>query len=172
MIFQHPLEVDEAKGSARLLHMSLAHSQLLTGETFVARQQPGKYDILLYPDEAPAQARSLSQPPPLDAAVSQNQLIDFEAIRLIVLDGTWRKSRKMLFLNPWLQALPRLPLTGLPPSGYLIRKARKPDQLSTLEAVCAALAQLEADTEKYQPLLKAFDGFVAQQMAWRPGVGQ
>jgi DTW domain-containing protein YfiP len=168
LIFQHPLEVDQAKGSARLLHMSLAHSQLLTGEVFAANEQPGKHDILLYPDEALAQARGLSQPPPLDAAVSQNQLIDFEAIRLIVLDGTWRKSRKMLFLKLWLQALPRLPLTGLSPSGYLIRKAHKPDQFSTLEAVCAALAQLEADTEKYQPLLKAFDGFVAQKNARRP----
>ncbi|MES2946246.1 MAG: DTW domain-containing protein, partial [Pseudomonadota bacterium] len=31
----------------------------------------------------------------------------------------------------------------------------------------AALAQLEADAQKYQPLLAAFDGFVAQQMGYR-----
>ena len=151
--------------------MSLAHSQLLTGEIFAANQQPGKTDILLYPETLQDPVMGQNEPPP-DAARSQPQLKNPEAIRLIVLDGTWRKSRKMLFLNPWLQALPRLPLAGLPPSGYLIRKAHKPDQLSTLEAVCAALAQLETDAEKYQPLLKAFDGFVAQQMAWRPSVGQ
>ena len=34
LILQHPLEVDHAKGSARLLHLSLPHSQLVTGEVF------------------------------------------------------------------------------------------------------------------------------------------
>jgi DTW domain-containing protein YfiP len=82
---------------------------------------------------------------------------------LVVLDGTWRKSRKMLYLNPLLQALPRLALCDLPPSHYLIRKAHRPDQRSTLEATCAALAQLEGDTGQFAPLMDAFDGFVAQQ---------
>lgn len=172
LILQHPLEVDQAKGSARLLHLSLAKSQLVTGEKFATSPLAGRYDILLYPDAPQDQTLGLIRPPPLNAAVSLNQLNHPQAIRLIVLDGTWRKSRKMLFLNPWLQALPRLPLTDLPPSGYLIRKAHKPDQLSTLEAVCAALARLEADAEKYLPLLMAFDGFVAQQMAWRAGLGR
>jgi DTW domain-containing protein YfiP len=85
---------------------------------------------------------------------------NFASLRLIVLDGTWRKSRKMLYLNPPLQRLPRLMLSDPPPSSYLIRKAHRPNQLSTLEASCAALAQLEADGQTYQPLLAAFDGFV------------
>jgi len=33
-----------------------------------------------------------------------------------------------------------------------------------LEATCAALAQLERNTERWQPLLAAFDVFVAGQM--------
>lgn len=89
-------------------------------------------------------------------------------LRLIVLDGTWRKSRKILYLNPLLQQLPRLSLRDMPASHYRIRRAQAPDQLSTLEATCAALAQLEGDAEKFQPLLAAFDGFVAQQLAYRP----
>ena len=91
-------------------------------------------------------------------------LIDPVQIRLIVLDATWRKSRKMLYRNPPLHRLPRLSLKGLPSSSYRIRKAHSPEQLSTLEATCAALTQLEGNTKKYQPLLAAFDGFVAQQM--------
>src|SRR5205809_1132418 len=83
-------------------------------------------------------------------------------LRLIVLDGTWRKSRKMLYLNPLLQHLPRLSLQGMPASNYRIRKAHKPDQLSTLQATCAALMQLERRVEPFQPLLRAFDGFVEQ----------
>ena len=73
----------------------------------------------------------------------------------------------MLRANPLLQQLPRLSLQGLPASHYLIRKARRPDQLSTLEATCAALARLEGCAGTFQPLLDAFDGFVAQQLGYR-----
>lgn len=86
--------------------------------------------------------------------------------RLIVLDGTWRKSRKMLALNPLLQKLPRLALHNPPPSHYTIRKAHRPEQLSTFEASCLALMQLENDYQKYQPLLNVFDGFVKQQESY------
>ncbi|MCZ8254589.1 MAG: DTW domain-containing protein [Polaromonas sp.] len=163
LILQHPLEIDHAKNTARLLHLSLPRSRVLTGEAFDegllrdALAGP-KYTVLLYPqtpeDEAPA----------LDTA----QLKDPLRVRLVVLDGTWRKSRKMLHLSPLLRQLPRLSLDDAPASNYLIRKAHKPGQLSTLEATCAALAQLEGETEKYQPLLKAFDSFVAQQLAFVP----
>ena len=34
LIPQHPLEVDNARGSARLPHLSLPHSRLVTGEVF------------------------------------------------------------------------------------------------------------------------------------------
>ncbi len=89
----------------------------------------------------------------------------------MVLDATWRKSRKMLHQNPALQRLPRLALDEVPQSRYAIRKAHAPGQLSTLEATCAALAQLEGDTTRWQPLLEAFDGFVAQQQAYRQQAG-
>jgi len=85
-------------------------------------------------------------------------------LRLVVLDATWRKSRKLLHLHPLLQALPRLPLRDPPPSLYRIRKAHRPDQLSTLEATCYALMQLEQRSAPYQPLLQAFDGFVQEQL--------
>lgn len=168
LILQHPLEVDHAKNTARLLHMSLPGSRMLTGEAFAAPEldaamgdaaQASKYTVLLYPE-------TLREPaPPLD----MERLTDPARVRLVVLDATWRKSRKMLHLNPSLGLLPRLPLEELPASGYLIRKAHRPDQLSTLEATCAALAQLEGDAGRYRLLLQAFDGFVGQQLAFRPG---
>jgi DTW domain-containing protein len=177
LILQHPLEVNQAKGSARLLHLSLPHSRMVIGETFAEPElqallhesfgpQPAaagpKRAILLYPETSDGQ--TLIAPP-----LAPDWLREPAQLRLIVLDGTWRKSRKMLYLNPLLQQLPRLPLRDMPASHYLIRKAHRLDQLSTLEATCAALAQLEAKPEKYQPLLAAFDGFVAQQLAYRPG---
>ena len=180
LVLQHPLEVDNAKGSARLLCLSLAHSELVTGEVFdVAELQAllsaprsrngignkAKKPVLLYPPTPNDTALSQAAPP-----LSIDWLAAPEQLRLIVLDGTWRKSRKMLYLNPLLQALPRMSLRDTPAAYHQIRKAHRPDQLSTLEATCAALAQLENNAALFLPLLTAFDGFVAQQLAYRSKV--
>ncbi|WP_395823305.1 tRNA-uridine aminocarboxypropyltransferase [Collimonas sp.] len=174
LILQHPLEVDNAKGSVRLLNLSLPRSQVMVGETFAAAELKARlqaplanpaaplYNILLYPESPEDPGLPLTMPPLLDQALLQEPA----QLRLIVLDGTWRKSRKMLYLNPLLQQLPRLALRDLPPSRYLIRKAHTPGQLSTLEATCHALMQLERLPEKYLPLLDGFSGFVAQQAAY------
>ncbi len=167
LILQHPLEVEHAKNSARLLHLSLTDCGLMVGEVFdaerlrVALASP-KYTVLLYP---PATSTSLNVPPP---SPDPERLKDLQHLRLVVLDATWRKSRKMLHLSPLLQQMPRLSLHNVAQSHYLIRKAHKPGQLSTLEASCAALAQLEGDAQRFEPLLQAFNGFVAQHMAYRP----
>ncbi len=167
---QHPMEVGNAKGSARLLHLSLARSQLVEGEVFASADLQAlltdqqKQPVLLYPDTPQDAALGVAQPP----ALRPDALRDPPQLRLVVLDGTWRKSRKMLYLNPLLQQLPRLALRGIPASRYTVRKAHLPNQLSTLEATCAALAQLEGHAARYAPLLSAFDGFVAQQMGYRP----
>ena len=167
LILQHPLEVDNPKGSARLLHLSLPGSRLVTGEVFdlpalLAGAGGAKHNLLLYP-ETPQ-----NQPPGITPRqLAPGALDDPARLRLVVLDGTWRKSRKMLYGNPLLQQLPRLALQEVGASHYLIRKAHRPDQLSTLEATCAALAQLHGGAEPLQPLLAAFDGFVARQMRYR-----
>jgi DTW domain-containing protein YfiP len=158
VVLQHPLEVHHAKGSARLLHLSLAHCRLVVGEAFAVPVWPadGKHTLLLYPDSLQDTAPDLRVPPPLPPEWPQAP----SRLRLVVLDGTWRKSRKMLYQSPPLQQLPRLALRNLPLSHYRIRKAHGPDQLSTLEATCYALCQLEGDAARFQPLLNAFDGFV------------
>ena len=166
LLLQHPLEVQNAKGSARLLHLSLPNSRLVAGEAFAAGELDallaGKHNVLLYPDTPGDRSLGIAPPPPLDASL----LLDPAGLRLVVLDATWRKSRKMLYLNPALQRLPRLPLRDTPPSHYLIRKAHAPDQLSTLEATCYALTQLEDEPTSFAPLITAFDGFVAQQLSY------
>lgn len=166
LILQHPLEVHNAKGSARLLHLSLPNSRMLTGEQFapdtLAALLADKHTVLLYPDTPGDRSLGIAPPPALDLAT----LLDPARLQLVVLDATWRKSRKMLYLNPRLQQLPRLPLRDTPASHYLIRKAHAPDQLSTLEATCYALMQLEQDAPRFVPLITAFDGFVAQQLSY------
>jgi DTW domain-containing protein len=174
---QHPLEVNETKGTARLLHLSLPNSQLLIGEVFdeadlfsinkSSNNSNAKYSILLYPTTPEDHSLGIAAPPELESAL----LINPKNIRLIIIDGTWRKSRKILCKNPYLQQLPRLVLQDLPVSGYSIRKARKSHQLSTLEATCAALAQLEDQINgykaKFEPITQsflAFNAFIALQM--------
>jgi DTW domain-containing protein YfiP len=164
LILQHPQEVLETKGTARLLHLSLPNSKISTGEIFDELILiSSKQSILLYPVTPEDHSLGISQPPQLNPA----WLDDLKNIRLIIIDGTWRKSRKILCKNPYLQSLPRLALQNLPASGYTIRKARKPDQMSTLEATCAALAQLEMAIEKFEPIVQAFvafNAFIAKQM--------
>jgi len=86
--------------------------------------------------------------------------------RLILLDGTWRQSRKLLAANPWLAALPRLALPGRP-SRYEIRRAHRPGQLSTLEAGLHALGLLEGAPERFDSLWTAFEGFVSRSLEQR-----
>lgn len=170
LILQHPEEVRTAKGSARLLHLSLQHNRLAVGETFneaaLAALLHGGQDgtphqpVLLYPD-TPDGTGSMPATRPANETASEPS-----RIRLVILDATWRKSRKMLHLNPLLQSLPRLGLDDVPASRYRIRKAHREGQLSTFEATCHALVQLEGDEEKYGALLEAFDGFVSQQARW------
>ncbi len=168
LILQHPMEVLQAKGSARLLHLSLKGSKMLTGEVFgaaldTALQGP-RCNLLLYPEFRDDTDPGL--PPPIPPVAAWPDRTDM--LRLVVLDGTWRKSRKMLPLNPQLQRMRRLSLDAVPASRYRIRKAHRAHQLSTLEATCVALAQLEGNDFAMQPLLEAFDGFVGQQLSWRP----
>jgi DTW domain-containing protein YfiP len=178
LILQHPLEVHEAKGTARLLHLCLARSRLEIGEQFDARQlqdwlqqhwqgdagAPAPRSVLLYPEAAPDPALPLAPAPPLPA----EWLLAPERLRLVVIDGTWRKSRKMLYLNPPLQQLPRLALRDLPASRYAIRRAHRPGQLSTLEATACALAQLEPHNQEPDRLLQAMDTLVQREQQWRP----
>ncbi|SEL50801.1 DTW domain-containing protein YfiP [Roseateles sp. YR242] len=161
LILQHPDEVHQAKNTAALLHRCLDHSTLQVGEQFAAPATMAGM-VLLYPD-TPGDVR-------LPAPPTWRQGPDGPVQTLVVLDATWRKSRRMLYLNPWLAALPRLSLQAAPPSRYAIRRAQGEDQRSTLEASAWALAQLDGNTGRYAPLWRAMEGFVAlQQRLLRDG---
>lgn len=158
LILMHPLEVKQAKNSGRLLHLCLPGSRIAVGEAFdpaaldALLHGGGRQPVLLYPAEDGCDA--LAAPP------------ESSRLRLVVLDATWRKSRKMLYLNPALRSLPRLALEDAPASAYRIRKAHAPHQLSSLEAAAYALAQLTGEQDACARLLASFDSFVVQQAAF------
>jgi DTW domain-containing protein YfiP len=158
LILQHPMEVRAAKGTARLLHLCLPQSAIAVGEAFdpdalrAMLYAGGRMPVLLYPPTDSAAGRYAPESQP-------------SRVRLVVLDGTWRKSRKMLHLNPLLLSLPRLSLDDVPPSAYRIRKAHAEHQLSTLEAAALAIAALDPNAG-VGPLLDGFDAFIDQQAAF------
>lgn len=161
LVLQHPDEVREAKGSARLLRLSLARCHVVVGEVF----EPAALlpllggdvsgSALLYPSDTRGDRDAPSSGGPAARPA-----------RLVVLDGTWRKCARMLRANALLQSLPRWTLHPAAPARYgALRKAPRPSQLSTLEATCAALADIEGASLRYAPLLDAFDRFVADGAA-------
>ncbi|PPK36743.1 DTW domain-containing protein [Pseudomonas laurylsulfatiphila] len=154
LLLQHPSEVNHALNTARLAALGLNNAELIVGEVFenlpVLLNRPGYTARLLFPGEA-AQ--------PMKAYGSSD-----ESMLLVVPDGTWRKARKMLHLNPLLAALPRVTLAEGGVSRYRLRKAPGPGALSTVEAIVQALETLEAPTS-FAPLLKPFEVLIEGQIA-------
>ncbi|QBQ09687.1 MULTISPECIES: DTW domain-containing protein [unclassified Pseudomonas] len=153
LLLQHPSEVNHALNTARLAALGLVNAQLVVGEVFEDLQAllnpPGYQARLLFPDE---NAQPLQAYTPSD-----------EPLLLVVPDGTWRKARKLLHLNPLLAALPRVTLAEGAVSRYRLRKAPGPGALSTVEAIVQALQVLEAPTS-FEPLLKPFEALIEGQI--------
>lgn len=154
LLLQHPSEVNHALNTARLAALGLNNAELIVGEVFenlpALLNQPGYRACLLFPgeDAQPMQAYGPSDDPLL----------------LVVPDGTWRKARKLLHLNPLLAALPRVTLADGGVSRYRLRKAPGPGALSTVEAIVQALQVLEAPMS-FEPLLRPFEALIEGQIA-------
>ena len=154
LLLQHPSEVNHALNTARLAALGLTNAELIVGEIFedlsTLLNRPGYQARLLFPadDAQPMQVYRESDQPLL----------------LVVPDGTWRKARKMLHLNPLLAALPRVTLAEGGVSRYRLRKAPGPGALSTIEAIVQALETLEAQAT-FAPLLKPFEALIEGQIA-------
>ncbi|MCU1725758.1 DTW domain-containing protein [Pseudomonas sp. 7P_10.2_Bac1] len=153
LLLQHPSEVNHALNTARLAALGLTHAELRVGEVFedlsTLLNVPGYQARLLFPGEG----AQLLEP---GMAVDQPLL-------LVVPDGTWRKARKLLHLNPLLAQLPRVTLPEGAVSRYRLRKAPGPGALSTVEAIVQALDILEAPAS-FAPLLRPFEALIEGQI--------
>lgn len=153
LILQHPSEVDHALNTARLAALGLQQAQLEVGEVFEELpawlNQSGYQARLLFPGE--------------EAEVISHYADDRQPWLLVVPDGTWRKARKLLHLNPLLASLPRVTLAPGATSRYRLRKAPAPGALSTLEAITQALDTLESP-QSFAPLLAPFERLIEGQI--------
>ncbi|QGZ31652.1 tRNA-uridine aminocarboxypropyltransferase [Stutzerimonas stutzeri] len=151
LVLQHPSEAGHALNTARLAALGLVNAQLRIGEVFEdLPADDGLDNYLLFPGE---------QAVPLVEVAERGR-----PSRLIVPDGTWRKARRLLYLNPRLASLPRVALPEGLVSRYRLRKAPMPGALSTLEAIVVALNTLEG-AGRFDALLRPFEAMIDAQIA-------
>lgn len=140
IVLQHPSESKHPLNTVRIMKKSFNEMTVLTGEDFTGNirlntllTNPLNVCALLYPTDGAS---------PLDATTPPCDLT-----HLIVIDGTWRKAKKIFMLSKNLQALSAFKLSLTTSSDYRIRKSPSENALSTLEASIAALSFLEPELE-------------------------
>lgn len=165
VILLHPLEQKHPFNTGRIAHLCLNNSELIVTETLseeALEQLLSTPSALLYPSlawlpETPEISLQTKSANPKQSAAPIIQ-------QLIVIDATWRKSKKVLLLHPRLQTLPRVNLTGGLTSSYKIRKTSIEDGLSTIESIVEAMQILEPNTNSdFKKMLKPFEKMIALQ---------
>ncbi|MBD0785176.1 DTW domain-containing protein [Vibrio sp. Y2-5] len=161
IILQHPTEEYRPMGTARILSLSLANSRLLVGEDFREHSdlnqllaEPDVQHFVLYPNDVSQSAA--------DVALSVEK-----KIRIILLDGTWKKAFKMWQLNTQLHHLPCLHLPEDLKGNYRIRKAPSENALSTVEAGFHILSLMQPEKD-FSPLLDTFEAMIDYQIQQMP----
>ena len=156
LIIQHPLEQKHPFNTGRMAQLCLDNSELVVAESLaeeeLARLLKPK-SALLYP--------ALDWLPPVEQ-VQPGTAQARELEQLVVIDATWRKSKKMLHLHPALQQLPRISFEGELNTNYQIRRSSLANSLSTLESIVAAMQQLEPERD-FQAMLRPFEKMVSLQ---------
>jgi DTW domain-containing protein YfiP len=156
-ILQDPSEQKHAKNTARLVPLILPQAEIFIGlmpNDFVSvRQKINSVinSVVVYPNN---NAKSL------DGKTPQAQKYN----HIIIIDGSWRKAKKLWLNNPWLHSLNSVSLNSTESSQYHIRKAPFANSFSTIEALAMTLAAFEiCDTEPFYQALHSL------QSHWRGG---
>jgi DTW domain-containing protein len=135
VLLQHPRERYVAIGTAHMASLCLVRSELHVGIDWgsspaLARtlSDPERPPILLYPGEG---AVDIVASPPKGP------------VTLVVVDGTWSQTKKIVRDNPILASLPRYAFVPPNPSEYRIRREPDAASVATIEALVHALRALE-----------------------------
>jgi DTW domain-containing protein YfiP len=125
-IVRHVLESWKTTNTGRLAALALQNSTLVEhGLPFETVPPPTDLSAawLLFPDPRPSTPANRPD-------------------CLVVLDGTWAQTKRMIQRIPWLRGLPRLSLSSERPIDGL-RRPPSPHAMSTLTAMARATAHLE-----------------------------
>lgn len=147
-------------GTARILSLSLENSVTLVGEDFSDNTKLNELltdedyqHVILYPSEHSVSVESATRPS--------------KKMRVVLLDGTWKKAFKMWQVSSNLHALDTVHLPKDLKGNYRIRKAPSENSLSTVEAGYHLLSLLECDRD-FSSLLTAFDQMIQFQINQMP----
>ena len=139
-ILQDPSESQHAKNTARLIPLILPNCDIIVGNT------PEDFAALctrLHPEIAQGHCAVIYPSPSAlcveNLATTNNTSSRPPFSHLILLDGSWRKAKKIWLSNPWLHTLPVLSFAQVPDGQYHIRHTQLTDSLSTLEALAHTL---------------------------------
>ena len=156
VLLQHPRERYVAIGTAHMASLCLTNSELHVGIDWSAsaplaralsdRSRP---PILLYPGEG---SIDIVAAPPAGP------------VTLVVVDGTWSQTKKVVRTNPVLASLPRYAFVPPKPSEYRIRKEPDEASVATIEALVHALTALEGDESRFSSLLAPFRAMIDFQI--------
>jgi DTW domain-containing protein YfiP len=158
VIVRHHWEAWKSTGTARLAALALSNLRIV--DMAAENPEPVRATIralagawFLYPGGE-------SSPPPMEPPQT-----------LVVLDGTWRQTRKMLRRLPELSLLPRF---SLPPVPEHLQRARlrappRPGARSTFESIADALSLLRG-AEAGERLLDLHALFVRRTLEGRSGL--
>lgn len=148
LVVRHHWEAFKSTGTARLAGLALSNLRILD----MAPENP---------DPVREALRSLQDAWLLYPGGVTGERVAARPKTLVVLDGTWRQTGKMLRRLPELSRLPRFSLS--PPEATQartrLREAPRPEARSTLESIADALAELDS-TECGERLLALHSTFV------------
>lgn len=165
VILQHPSETKRPMGTAKILHLSLQGCECLVGENFSSNIRLNQLlldeeyvSIVLYPSQESCllSEETLNVINPSD-----------KKIRLIIIDGTWKKAYKIWQLSTNLHGLAQIALPKDLVGNYRIRKAPTEQHLSTVEAGFHALSLIDPEND-FSPLMHTFTQMVDYQITQMP----
>ncbi|MEI6610069.1 MAG: tRNA-uridine aminocarboxypropyltransferase [Deltaproteobacteria bacterium] len=161
LILRHIREDKSTSNTGRLVALAMPNSRIIScgggsriGLSSLDEESlgaPGTY--LLWPDGTGVRSDLLELTPPA---------------RVVVMDATWRQARRLYSRTPVLRSIPQLALPMPTHRKDRLRKHHRPDGMSTLEAVAAAVAKLEG-IEAAEPLERLYNEVVRRALTLRHG---
>lgn len=164
VILIHRNEHRRAIATGRMAHLSLTNSLLFEGTDFTHHDgvnavlsDPKLHPVVLYPSKDSVPLGEYPFPPDREPVV-------------FVVDGTWRTAVRMRRESTNLHGLPYVSLAPTDPSGFLVRKQPRPECLSTIEAIHAAIDTFATPGEPrpQRSLLEVFHWMVQSQYEFTP----
>lgn len=165
IILRHKDEKNHYLNTAKILDLSLTDINVFDGEIFTETIYDNfktiKNWVLLFPSD-----RSI---PTIDFKKSS---ISRPIEGVIVIDGTWKKAKKIYYLNSFLHSLPSVKLSTQYTSQYELRRCGKENFLSTIEALAYFFNEYQEDVKSNDlknELISRFNKMIQQQTEIKKG---